>query len=194
MKRIGRTLGAAVAVMILMTAAAAATSLWDEHGGSLFSDSKAKFVGDLVTIMVRENTTARNSSSTELTQEEKMESGTGTGFVGQFLEAFGIESSDEYKGEGSTSSGGQLSTTITAEVVDVLSNGNLVIEARRTMAVNDETQMMVLSGVVRPKDIGRDNTILSTKISDVQLRYTGKGPIARRQRPGILNKIFDWIF
>lgn len=189
----------AIAIGLLIMAAALsaparATSLWDDSRGNLFSDNKARYVGDLVTILVRESTTATNKGNTNLSQKEEMDSGTGVGFVGQFLEAFGIESEDKYTGGGSTTSSGVLNTTITAEVVEVLPNGNLVVEARRSMAVNDETQMMVLSGVIRPKDISRENVIASTKLSDVQLRYTGKGPIARRQKPGILNKIFDWVF
>lgn len=194
MRKLGIATGLLVMMVALLAAPAGATSLWDDHRGFLFSDDKARYVGDLVTILVVEKTTATNKSSTEIGQKEEMDSGKGVGFIEKFLEAFGIESEDKYTGEGQTSSSGILNTTITAEVVEVLPNSNLVVEARRSMVVNNETQMMVLSGIIRPKDIGRNNTIASTKLSDVRLRYTGKGPIARRQKPGILNKIFDWIF
>ncbi|MFH1537511.1 MAG: flagellar basal body L-ring protein FlgH [bacterium] len=194
MRKYWIAIGLIIMAAALLSPPARATSLWDDHRGNLYSDNKARYVGDLVTILVRESTTATNKGSTGISQKEEMSSGIGSGFLSQFLEAFGIESEDKYSGDGSTTSSGVLNTTITAEVVEVLPNGNLIVEARRSMAVNNDTQMMVLSGIIRPKDISRDNMIASTKLSDVQLRYTGKGPIARRQKPGILNKIFDWIF
>ena len=114
--------------------------------------------------------------------------------LGLLVEQFGIESSDEYSAAGSTDKSDSLVTTISAEVVEVLPNGNLYIEARRSIIINDETQMVVLSGVIRPRDITGSNTIPSNKMANAQITYTGRGPIARRQRPGILNKIFNWIF
>jgi len=79
-------------------------------------------------------------------------------------------------------------------VAEVLPNGNLLIEARRSMVVNAETQTLVLSGVIRTTDVTRDNKISSAVIANMNLRYEGKGPIAKRQKPGILNKIFNFIF
>ncbi|MEW5946893.1 MAG: flagellar basal body L-ring protein FlgH [bacterium] len=189
--------GAAIGIIVCMLStalSAGATSLWDENRGYLFQDNKARYVGDVVTIVVNEVVSATQRSTTEITQTEEMDSGTGKGIIGKFLEEFGIQSSDKYTGEGTTRSTGNLRMTITAEVVEVLPNGNLVIEARKSVVVNKETQIMVLSGVIRGRDVTRDNTIPSTKISNAQLRYEGRGPIARRQKTGILNKIFDWIF
>jgi len=123
-----------------------------------------------------------------------MDSGAGTGILGKFFEQFGIKSSDQYATAGSTDKRDTLVTTISAEVVEVLPNGNLYIEARRSIVINEETQMVVLSGIVRGRDISGQNTIASNKIANAQINYTGRGPIARRQRPGILNKVFNWIF
>jgi len=192
-----KILGVVIGIILMAGVASVkvgATSLWDENNGNLYMDIKARYVGDVVTILVNESTSATQRSNTDLSQAETLNSGTGTGIVGKFLEAFGIEASDAYKTDGRTRSSGLLTTTVSAEVVEVLPNGNLVIEARRSLVVNNETQTMVLSGVIRPRDITRNNIIPSTKIANAQIRYEGKGPIARRQKPGILNKIFDWIF
>lgn len=198
-KATGRRLSAAaacIAILLSVTAPALAAngSLWTDNSESLYSDGRAKYVDDIVTIVVGESTSATNKSTSQVTQTEKMDSGTGTGLVGQLLQAFGIQSSDSYKGDGSTTSSGSLTTTITAKVVEVLPNGNLLVEARRSIVVNEETQSVVLSGIIRPKDISNTNTVPSTKMADAQIKYTGKGPIAARQRPGLLNKIFNWIF
>lgn len=187
----------AAIIMMLFVAVAApamAGSLWDNASDSLFTDKKALYVGDIVTIVVSERTSATQKASTDITQEETMQSGTGTGILGKFLEEFGIESSDAYAADGSTTSGSTLSTTISAEVMEVLPNGNLIIEARRSMVVNAESQTMVLSGVIRPADVNRTNMIGSAKVSNLNIRYEGKGPISKRQRAGVLNKIFDAIF
>lgn len=198
-----RKITAAIALAALLAAvgtsaapalAATGGSLWSDSSDSMFIDGKAHYLGDIVTIIINESTTGVNTSSTDVSQTEKMDAGTGTGVLGQFLQAFGIEAQDAYKAGGTTTSKGTLNTTVSAVVAEVLENGNLVIEARRSMVVNEETQTVVLSGVIRPRDVARDNTVLSSRIANAQIKYTGRGPIAKRQRAGILNKLFDWIF
>lgn len=198
-----RKITAAIALAALLAAvgtsagpalSATGGSLWSDSSDSMFVDGKAHYLGDIVTIIINESTTGVNSSSTDVSQTEKMDAGTGTGVIGQFLQAFGIEAQDAYKGGGTTTSKGTLNTTVSAVVAEVLENGNLVIEARRSMVVNEETQTVVLSGVIRPRDVARDNTVPSSRIANAQIKYTGRGPIAKRQRAGILNKLFDWIF
>jgi flagellar L-ring protein precursor FlgH len=183
-----------LAAVLFSAAPARAQSVWSDTAESLYGDSTARLVGDIVTIIVSETTRASTEASSDLSQEEQMESGAGTGILGKIFEQFGIESSDKYSTAGSTDKTDSLVTTISAEVVEVLPNGNLYIEARRSIIINEETQMVVLSGVIRPRDITGSNTIPSNKIASAQITYTGRGPIARRQRPGILNKIFNWIF
>lgn len=183
-----------LAAIFFTASAAPAQSLWSDTAESLYSDSTARFVGDILTIVVSETTRASTEANTDMSQQEQMDSGAGTGILGKFFEQFGIKSSDQYSTAGSTDKRDTLITTISAEVVEVLPNGNLYIEARRSIVINEETQMVVLSGIVRGRDISGENTIASNKIANAQINYTGRGPIARRQRPGILNKVFNWIF
>lgn len=171
-----------------------AISLWSDTKGSLLTDARAKYVGDNITIIVNETTSASQRASTQIKQEEKQKTAKPTGLIGQFLEPFGIQGSDQYKVDGDTNESGTLRTQITAQVKEVLPNGNLLIEARRSIVVNKETQTVVLTGVIRPIDIATNNTILSSFISNMQIRYEGKGDIAKRQKVGILSKIFDIIF
>ena len=183
-----------LALAVFCMGPARAQSLWSNTSTSLYSDDTARLVGDIVTIIVSETTRASTDASTDVSQDVQMDSGAGTGILGKLFEQFGIQSNDQYTAEGTTDKSGTLITTISAEVMEVLPTGNLYIEARRSIVINEETQMVVLSGVIRPRDISGNNTIVSSKISDAQITYTGRGPIARRQRPGILNKIFNWIF
>ena len=185
---------AAAVVLFGRAVQVAAGSLWSDTNDSLYSDKRALYVGDIVTIIVNENTSATQKSNSKLSQNEKLDSSTGTGILGRFFEATGLNAKDQYAADGSTSSGSTLATTISAEVTEVLPNGNLLIEARRSMVVNAETQTLILSGVIRTTDVTRDNKISSAVIANMNLRYEGKGPIAKRQKPGILNKIFNFIF
>ena len=184
----------AVLIAVAIAAPAPAVSLWSDTTDSIFADKKALYVGDIVTIVVNERTQATQNSQSSVTQNEEMDSSSGTGILGKFFEAVGIKASDQYSADGTTKSGGALATTISAEVVEVLPNGNLLVEARRSMVVNAETQTMVLSGVIRSDDVSRANSIDSSRVANMNLRYEGKGPIAKRQRPGLLNKLFNFIF
>ena len=80
-----------------------------------------------------------------------------------------------------------------ARVVKVLDNGNLLIEGRRAILVNGETQVITISGLVRPQDITGTNTVLSSQIADAEVQMVGKGVIAESQRPGILYRMLDWL-
>ncbi len=87
----------------------------------------------------------------------------------------------------------RTTATLSARVTRVLDNGNLVIEGRRLVKVNDETQILVVSGVVRPYDVAPDNTVLSSRLADGEVRLEGRGVVSDRQRPGLLQRIFDFL-
>ena len=91
--------------------------------------------------------------------------------------------------EGSWPVTGQIS----ARVVKVLDNGNMVIEGRRSVDVNDETQIMALSGVIRPQDVTAGNSVLSSQIADAQLQIVGRGILGDVQRPGFIFRFLDWL-
>jgi len=99
-----------------------------------------------------------------------------------------------FDGSGSTSRQETLSATVSAKVIDVLTNGNLLIEGRRNVKVNNEDQIIIIDGTVRPADIGTDNTVNSIYIADAKISYTGKGIISDRQSPGWLMNIVDKVW
>ncbi|MBU1626932.1 flagellar basal body L-ring protein FlgH, partial [bacterium] len=87
-----------------------------------------------------------------------------------------------------------LIATITAVVTKVLPNGNLVIQGSREVTINYEKQLISVKGIIRPKDIGPDNTILSTAIAQAELKYGGKGFLSEKQREGWAMRIFNWVW
>ena len=106
----------------------------------------------------------------------------------------GAETSEKHDGTGSTSRSSELTAVLTAKVIDVLPNGNLLIAGRREVIVNNETQLISISGIVRPEDIGPNNTVLSTYIADAKITYTGEGVIGDKQRVGWFVKIMDAVW
>jgi len=101
---------------------------------------------------------------------------------------------NDFTGTGQTTRQGALSATITARVTEVMPNGNLAIEGKREIYVNNEKKEILLQGIVRPKDIASNNTISSTQIADAKVIYTGIGVVAEKQRPGWGARLFDFIW
>ena len=84
--------------------------------------------------------------------------------------------------------------TMSAVIKKVLPNGNLVIEGTRFVKINKDIQTFILTGMVRKDDVRADNTVLSESLADADIKLEGKGPIADRQRKGILARLLDWLF
>lgn len=187
-----------VAISILSTAAAQSDnpgSLWSDAARNPLADRTARNVGDVLTVLVIEASSASATATTQSTKSDatRIEAG-----IGPILRALiptwetGLDS--QMRGTGATSRTGQLRARITVIVKQVLPNGNLLIEGARFVQMNKETQKIVLQGIVRPDDIRADNTILSENIAEATIRYDGKGTVGDRQRKGIISSLLDWLF
>lgn len=184
----------AVLVLFAATSPVSAGSLWSD-GDSLFADTKARRVGDLVTMIIVERAQATQSATTEAGQDGSVQVGPiSIADIVPVIPPITASGSDSSRAQGSTTRGGSLNARMTAQVVEVLPNGNLVIEGRQTIIVNGEEQIIVVSGQVRPQDIAPDNTVLSTFVADATIAYYGTGPVAEKQQPGLLTRLFNWLF
>ena len=180
-------------------------SLWQASSGSLVEDFKARLKGDTVTVVITETASASKSATTSTARTTALSAGV-PNFMGLETNMTGIknwmdlsklltaDTSSKYDGNGSTTRKENLNATITARVVDVLANGNLLIEGRRNVMVNHEDQIIVLEGTVRPKDISPDNVVSSAQIADARITYSGKGIVSDRQQPGWLMNIIDKVW
>jgi flagellar L-ring protein precursor FlgH len=182
-------------------------SLWVERGGlgEMFIDQKARRVGDIVTIKIVEAASASNKASTNTDRKSDLSIGLTNFFnleqrfpsTRKFFNPFSpVESTydSQFEGAGSTVRSGALEAYITARIVQQLPNGNVIIEGNREVRVNNENQIITLTGMVRPKDISADNIILSTYIADARIAYSGSGVVNDRQRPGWLTRILDIVW
>lgn len=168
----------------------------------LSGDRRARDLNDLVTIRVMESIVAAGSTDTALGKQ-------GNGLAG-VSKLFGLETKapdwldptaladtatkTDFTGSGTTSRRGDLTAMVTARVVEVLPNGDLLLEGAREIDINGDRQVIVLTGVVRTADILPDNSVLSPRIGQFRIRYFGQGLMKDNLKPGwivrILNKVF----
>lgn len=153
----------------------------------LFSDQRAHAVGDLLTIVVVEKFQASQSASTSADKSGSLSLGPGTGILQQLLPGLGASGKGQSDAKGTTQRDGQVMAQITAVVQQVLPNGNLVVEGKQIITLNAEKQELVISGIVRPRDIRPDNTVLSSNVANAQIRFSGEGPVGYRQNMGLLD-------
>lgn len=163
-------------------------SLWTDHGrlADISADYKAMHPGDLITIAVSQGTTANNAGSVSTARSFSASSGI-TSLPGQLKTAgvaslFSPTSAASLSGKGQAATTSSLTTTISGQVVALLPSGALVIEAEQKLTMNNEKQTVLLRGLVRPSDIGANNTVPSNAIADLELELKGKGVISEGNR------------
>lgn len=172
-----------------------AESLWSDTGAnaSLFSDHKAHAVGDTLTIVIRENSSANRvgSAANSKTSSTSMNAGVGI-FSG--ITAASAGNADKFAAGGSLVNSNVVTARMTAQVTEVKPNGDLLISGKQNIVQNGEEQTITVSGIVRADDITPDNTVLSSSIGNAQIKIDGKGPIARKQRQGIISQLLNIFF
>lgn len=164
-------------------------SLWSPGGtlGDISTDYKARKLNDTIVILVSVQTTAAQSGDSSYARTFSTSSAI-TGLPGSINTAavnplFNANSATSLKGAGATDSKTTFTTTLTGQVVAVLPSGNLVVEAQRKIFMNNQHEDVTVRGVVRPGDIGSNNTISSAALSNLEIEMKGKGIIADSTRP-----------
>ncbi len=179
----------------------------------LFEDVKARRVGDIITVVLQESTSASKSATTttDKSQDTTIASPTILGAIPTFNApgilpldsnrnntlAANLSSANKFEGKGDTSQSNSLTGNITVTIADVLPNGNLIIRGEKWLTLNKGEEFIQISGIVRPQDVSTLNTVLSTQIADARITYSGKGFLADANEMGWLAKFFNspiWPF
>jgi len=188
-------------------------SLWKENA-SLYEDTKARRLNDLVIISLDENISGSGKADTKANRDSSADYDVSDIFgmnkdfnlhnvigLKDFYKGSNVfdpkvsgSGKSEFKGEGDTSREGRLTGTITAKIVEEMPNGNLILESRKEITINNEKQILVIRGMVRPYDIDSNNTVLSSKVADAEVYYIGDGIIQDKQSPGWLVRLLDKIW
>ncbi len=193
-----------------------ADSLWKKRvtiNYNLFDDNRGKRVGDIVKVLVSESTVINNDEKSTTNNSNKttgkvdterfargilsaIKTGRNAKFDARAANTFESEFTNDFSGKGDYKSNRSVVLTLTAMIVEVLDNGNLVLEGKREVEVNKEEYILKLTGIARPIDVTKDNTINSDQLSNVDFALEGKGLLTRAGKKGWFNRVVDtfWPF
>lgn len=183
-----------IAAFVLAGGAVEAKSLWVDNGYmSLYSDRKARNVGDILTIVINESTTQTASKSRNNSKSGSLSVGAGTGIF-DFIKAFSANGSDSFQADGEATDTNRYLGQITVTVIEVLPNDNMIVEGTQSIWQNKDEHKITLRGTIRRDDVTMNNTVPSTKVADASIKFDGKGPLNAKQRQGILTQLFNFMF
>jgi flagellar L-ring protein precursor FlgH len=179
-----------------------ADSLWQEaRSQSMCADKRASKVGDIVTILVQENSSATKDNTTKTSKDSSIDAA-----ISSFLfspaaskmmtqkgamPALSLTGKSEFAGGGQINNSQQIAASVAVRIVDVLPNNNLVIEGTRESSFSGETQTILLRGTIRQDDISALNTVFSFNVADATIRFVSKGAITDAQRKGWFHRLWD---
>lgn len=181
-------------------------TLWNGDEGNWLADVKARRVGDIVTVVIKEKASASKVATTDTERSSSISAGISSlfGLEDTLVDKTNITpssmidatSDNSFSGKGKTTREEDLVATLTTQVIEVFPNGNMKIRGGKSVTVNNENQIIYLTGIVRLHDVTANNTIDSGNILNAQISYTGKGALSDKQKPGWLMRIFDntWPF
>lgn len=164
---------------------------------NIYSDSKARRVGDIISVILSESTQAQKNAKTELSKENTGTldpiiglGGTGVTFKDDTIQ-FGYNQGTEFEGDAKSNQSNSLDGNISVHVLRVLPNGNLMIRGEKWMKLNNGDEYIRLTGVIRAQDISSYNTIQSSKVANARIQYSATGNFADTQEQGWLSKFFN---
>ncbi len=170
---------------------------------SLYADVKARRVGDIIEVVLSENTSAKKKANSNTKKENSANLTPITGLNGANVTiggnslAFGLDQDSEFKGTGTSDQSNSLSGSISVNVMQVLGNGNLIVRGEKWITINNGDEFIRLNGIIRPQDISADNQIDSIKVANARIQYSGTGAFADAQKAGWLARFFNsgwWPF
>jgi flagellar L-ring protein precursor FlgH len=195
----------AVLLFILQLTTLGADSLWkdDASSSSMFADKKAHRVGDIVTVIIQENNGATRNNNTTTARTSSVDSAissflypagaTGLLTKGGQLPAISLSGKNSFNGGGQINNQEVITAQLAVKVIDVLPNGNMVVEGRRQTAFSGEKLDAILRGTVRADDISSTNTVYSFNIADPSIQFLSRGSVSDSQNRGWFTRVWDKV-
>jgi flagellar L-ring protein precursor FlgH len=169
-------------------------SIFRNQSRSLFEDRRARYVGDTITVNLVERTAATKSSNASTDRASTLAVGTPviSGLPGKFLNNIGVTADDTstFAGRGAAAANNTFTGTVTVTVIDVYSNGNLLVSGEKQVAINQGQEFIRFSGVVNPTNVSGSNTVQSTQVADARVEYKAAGYMDEAQTMGWMQRFF----
>ncbi|MFH0886875.1 MAG: flagellar basal body L-ring protein FlgH [bacterium] len=184
---------------LLMSAACYADSIWQKTFASPYTTEKGFRVGDVLTVLIMETTSAKQRAGTDTNVSDNLAMSFQhtitrlNPYIGP-NESVSGSGSNKYRGLGQTTRTSDVQAKVAVTVIEIEPNGNVKIAGNHYVKVNDETQEIKISGLVRPKDITLQNTIFSYQVANADITVQGTGVVGSSQQPGWLTRFMNWIF
>jgi flagellar L-ring protein precursor FlgH len=189
-----------LAGLALLAAAAPvgrADSIWDRRDpryANLFQDNRARNIGDVLVVTITENTVANEQDQRAMTKTTSAMGQFSFGNSGRPGQLLTSDSNRQFTGNAQLTSNRVFTDRMAVTVVDVMPNGNLVVEGYRSRVVQGEEWVLRITGVVRPADIGAGNIVPSGAIANFRVSYLGRGPETRFTKQGYSGRFFNLIW
>lgn len=180
-------------------------SLWRPGAQGFFKDQRASQIGDILTVVVRLDDNVEFSNSTDLSRESTTNTGIdnllgfeakGKKIFPEFFDnknLFNFKSNPTHTGDGTITRKDKMSTNVAASIIQILPNGNFVINGRQEVRANNEVRELIITGIARPEDITAANTIDLNKIAEARVSYGGRGAITNLQQAPLGHQIIDAV-
>ncbi len=171
-------------------------AIWDGSHADIFTDPRASKIGDVITVNIAINDSATFGNASGRNMNAEVKGGLNyqvqnSGGQTQWYPQYDFTSSSNAQGQGSIDRSEKIQLSVGAVVTDVLPNGNLIVSGSQEVRVNYELRVLNIAGIVRPRDISKDNTIAYNKIAEARISYGGRGRIMEVQQPAWGQQIFD---
>jgi flagellar L-ring protein precursor FlgH len=189
-------------IILTIMAGLASAQAEDKLLKGMYADRTARDVGDLVTIMIEEQSSVQKDAS----DDSNKSVGGGMGFDFPGMEANGTsmwdalsmpewsaDASKSFSASGSKASSDTFSASITVYITEVMPNGNLLICGERKVNIDGDIIQFTLTGIVRPDDVSNSNTVLSSRVADALISYKTTGEFSKANKKGFFSKVLDWV-
>lgn len=169
-----------------------ATSLYnDNQYESIVSADRSLDVGDILTIVIYESSSASQSLSTDAstTTDVGISADDGSSDINATLGA-----GSSFNGGGAVNRSGKIVANVSAIIQSINEQGGFELYGEQKITLNNEVQLIRISGIVRPEDISQQNTVVSTRMADLKLDFIGDGLLTKAEKPGLITRFFKWLF
>lgn len=201
MRRRWQIMGIVLNLLCLLAAPALADSLYTDDTAGLIGDRlgdrrSTLGPGSLVTVLVTENMIASSGGSTKASKQGRVTAGWDFGSLLPKVTKSSIDlnGKTDFQGDGVTKRADTITLLVTASIQEVMPDGSLRLSGKKNLRVNDEESTVEISGIVRPYDIDGLNQIQSTKVANLKVDFRGSGTASSKAMPGILTRMFNWLF
>jgi len=194
-----KIIAAFIILSVVLCPVSNADSLWKKESASPYSPVKFFKVGDILTILISENSTSLNKAGTKTEVKDDLSLAL-TNTVARLTPLIGTNSqitgsgSNKYNGSGAVERSNNVNAKVSAVVTEVLDNGNLMIEGTHRVSVNEEVQEIQISGMVRSKDVSVSNTVFSYQVAEAEVVMKDTGVVREAETPGWFTRFMNWLF